>query len=368
VTLPSLTPSAFSLTGIAVANPGELPLVDGRGKTKRTDRKVLEFTSIIKDVVASDFASIFSQVESFTGSKLQSRTPATLRADGLTVKSYKCHMFGCGCPVVVKVLLDKELRRAEVLSSGAHVHSAAKDTLGMTAAQKVFVTAALAGFTHPDRIHLLILKEEALAPFPTIDAIRNFNKNFGRKIRTKGFNDSLAGFLGFGDAHPFKPAELDTIACIAQEVDPAKGTFRFAFASPRMLRLLLAYKKDGKYFVRCTDGTYKLNCEAYTTLVFGIIDFNHHYHPSAVAVVNSELDDDYEWFYNAVERALVLIDPTYSPSNAAPHLVTMQDYAGAIRNGQMSAMAACLLVLKLLMCWSHMARAFYKKVKPAQNP
>jgi len=277
-------------------------------------------------------------------------------------------MWACGCPVVVQVLLDKEDKLAEVLSSGAHVHSKEKDSQGMTAAQRVFVTAALAGFTHPDRIHLLMLKEPDLAPFPTIDAIRNFNKNHGKALRLKGFNDSLAGFVGFGDAHPFKPEELDTIACIAHQVDPAKGTFRFAFAAPRMLRLLLAYKKGGKYFVRCTDGTYKLNCEAYTTLVFGIVDFNHHYHPAAVAVVNSELDEDYEWFYKAVERALVLIDPTYSPSNAAPYLLTMQDYAGAIRNGQMSAMAACLCVLKLLMCWSHMARAFYKKVKPALHP
>lgn len=111
--------------------------------------------------------------------------------------------------------------------------------------------------------------------------------------------------------------------------------------------------------MRCTDGTYKLNCEASTTLVYGVVDFNHHYHPAAIAAVSTEFDFDYE----TLECALKRLDPTYNPSASAPCLYTMQDFAGAIRKGQTRAITACKDVLNQVMCWRHTARASYKNAE-----
>jgi len=163
------------------------------------------------------------------------------RNDGITVKSYKCDMWKCGCTYVSRVILDKEFQTAQIQEAGHHDHTGYKETLCRTAAQKGFVKGLIAGFTKPDRVHLLILKNHPeLSPYPTIDVIRGYNRNHGKQLSRQEFNDSLAGFVSFGDAHPFKPEEDKTIACIGHQVNPAKGQFRFAFASPRMLNLLLA--------------------------------------------------------------------------------------------------------------------------------
>lgn len=324
--------------------------VDGRGKRKRED---LVYNILQADVKATDFESFFPQLEILTNCKLLTRTQAIMRRDGIMVKSYKCEMYSCRCPAVFRVLLDKELMTATVEASSAHAHAAPKTTQGMTYEQKSFVRNLISSFCKPDRIDLLLRKEPRLAPYPDVEVIRNYNRNHGKMLRRQSFNDSLAGFVDFGNSLPLKTTELDTIACIGSQVDPVKGEFRFAFASPRMLRLLLAYKNGNKYYVRCTDGTYKLNCEAYTTLVYGIVNLNHHYHPAAVAVVNNEYDFDHAWFYDAVETAVKKLEPGYDLSMASPYLYTMQDFAGAIRNGQQRAMTTSSRVLKQLMCWSH---------------
>ena len=82
------------------------------------------------------------------------------------------------------------------------------------------------------------------------------------------------------------------------------------------------------------DGTYKLNHPGLSVLVFGFVDADQVFHLCAIAVCLRECEEDFAWSFEKLEEAVETVSPGYLARRKEQHVITMQDGAMAIRNGQ----------------------------------
>ena len=202
------------------------------------------------------------------------------------------------------------------------------------------------------------MRRADLAPLPDIKVIQNYARNHGARLREKGKKETLGQFHTFAAANPLDLEQETKPACVAHVTDVNKGVFRFLFSSPKKLKALATAG------VRCLDGTYKLNWAGFPTLVVGFVDADQHFHLVAIAITYGETDEDFAWLCKSLEDAMIAAVPGYAESRDKRILVTMQDGADAIRNGQDIAYGDDTFALRVMaMCWSHMMRAVRKFCK-----
>lgn len=110
---------------------------------------------------------------------------------------------------------------------------------------------------------------------------------------------------------------------------------------------------------RNIDGTYKLNDSGWAGIVVGLDDDHRKYHPVICGISTNERAEDYKAIVQAIELALMQLDPEYTTSTDIQY---MCDGADAIRSGITDFFESVNIEVFLPMCWAHAKRKIQENV------